>query len=402
MSKRSIQVLDGNTHALQTSIFKPASVPHIETANIEPRPKHARSDCHTPEGNRRSPNVIPASPLGVEENITPKTGRWTKREDDLLKEAVEEFGVDDWKQVSETSFHGLRSEAQCGQRWAKVLSQGLRKGQWTEEEDAVVREQVALGGGPYVVKWTEVAEKLSGRLGKQVRERWQNHLDPELSKEPWQEHEDQLLVSLQAVMGNKWSEIARAFAGRSENSVKNRWNSKQRKSLAAERKLRTGSELGILVLGHLKRPVPGDSASSSAASGQALDEVVGCAIKIDFGKALKAAHGPHIVTGPEARRRQQQQHGAFASGTGAGCPKPLMLDLLLASVPKAEANLELAASLKELATRGSRAPPTTTKRTTKGGALRGASPAVVSDYEDDSDVKQAGATLLDILSCPLA
>ena len=199
--------------------------------------------------------------------------------------------------MSETSFHGLRSEAQCGQRWAKVLSQGLRKGQWTEEEDAVVREQVALGGGPYVVKWTEVAEKLSGRLGKQVRERWQNHLDPELSKEPWQEHEDQLLVSLQAVMGNKWSEIARAFAGRSENSVKNRWNSKQRKSLAAERKLRTGSELGILVLGHLKRPVPGDSASSSAsssaASGQAVDEV-GCAIKIDFGKALKAAHDRNL------------------------------------------------------------------------------------------------------------
>lgn len=75
-------------------------------------------------------------------------------------------------------------------------------------------------GGAMNVKWSTVAESLPGRLGKQVRERWQNHLDPALTKEPWDEEEDQLLISLQAVMGNRWSEIARAFAGRSENSVR--------------------------------------------------------------------------------------------------------------------------------------------------------------------------------------
>lgn len=196
------------------------------------------------------------------------------------------------------------------QRWYKVLAVGLKKGQWTEEEDEIVREAVEQGGGPITVKWADVAEALSGRLGKQVRERWQNHLDPALSRDPWDEAEDQLLISLQAVMGNKWSEIARAFAGRSENSVKNRWNSKQRKSLAAERKLRTGSELGVFV-----RPEVG------AANGEAT-------IKIDFTKALEAAHSPHIVTGAENRRRPLPSPAALAP-----------LQLLAAAVPRSNSTI---------------------------------------------------------------
>jgi hypothetical protein len=219
------------------------------------------------------------SPSGVEENLHggPRTGRWTKREDELLRAAVDEYG-EDFKLIADHSFAGQRAEAHIAARWAKVLSVGLRKGQWTEDEDDVVKAEVERGGGALAVKWADVAEQLPGRLGKQVRERWQNHLDPQLSKDPWEEHEDQLLVSLQAVMGNKWSEIARAFAGRSENSVKNRWNSKQRKSLAAERKQRTGNELGVV-----------------AACAEAIDF-----IKIDFGAALLAAHSPHAV--PDSQR----------------------------------------------------------------------------------------------------
>jgi hypothetical protein len=221
--------------------------------------------------------------------------------------------------VSEGVFEGARSEAQCFQRWAKVLSVGLKKGQWTEDEDATVRDQVDLAGGALAVKWNDVADALPGRLGKQVRERWQNHLDPALSKEPWEEAEDQLLVSLQAVMGNKWSEIARAFGGRSENSVKNRWNSKQRRSLAAELKRRTGSELGIVLARdyHNRHSSSALAASgSSGSSSNSRDSLgdlgsgggegggsrawdarggEGC-IKIDFRKALQAANSPTVAT----------------------------------------------------------------------------------------------------------
>lgn len=170
--------------------------------------------------------------------VTAKTGRWTKREDLLLRHTVSQFGDGhkDWKSIAAMAFNGARSDAQCHERWEKVLKLGLVKGPWTPEEDEIVRQAVDTstrknGGNSDLVNWAEVAKLLPGRLTKQVRERWQNHLNPALIKSPWTEEEDYLLVSLQAVLGNRWNEIARAFQGRSENAIKNRWNSKQRRTL---------------------------------------------------------------------------------------------------------------------------------------------------------------------------
>lgn len=85
------------------------------------------------------------------------------------------------------------------------------------------------GEGINKIKWADVASALPGRLGKQARERWYNHLDPNLSKSFWLPHEDDKLRELQKSLGNRWSEIAKQIPGRSENSVKNRWNSHLRK-----------------------------------------------------------------------------------------------------------------------------------------------------------------------------
>ena len=57
-------------------------------------------------------------------------------------------------------------------------------------------------------------------------------------KTPWTAAEDFLLVSLQAILGNRWNEISRAFTGRSENAIKNRWNSKQRRRFLNDAKPR--------------------------------------------------------------------------------------------------------------------------------------------------------------------
>jgi len=255
----------------------------------DPTSKRARFGPALPDFARPEPvkvsneNVActPNSPSSVEQAcaVSPKTGRWTKHEDELLRQAVAEYGPKNWKRISDSAFDGLRTDVQCLHRWQKVLKPGLKKGQWTEEEDQIVREEVVKMGGAANVKWSAVAMHLPGRLGKQVRERWQNHLDPCLTKEPWAEEEDQLLISLQAVMGNRWSEIARAFTGRSENSVKNRWNSKQRKNLAAERKARTGSELGV-------------RASTSHTGDHPDGETQ---IRINFQKALLAAKSEEMA-----------------------------------------------------------------------------------------------------------
>ena len=159
----------------------------------------------------------------------PNMSRWTEREDETLRRAVRDTSGDGhknatpgrWSIVSEAYFGGTRTSAQCLHRWNKVLAPGLVKGLWTPEEDAIIREMRSNG----ITKWSEIAKNIPGRIGKQCRERWFNHLDPTLRKGAWTPDEDAQLIKAQAELGNRWTKIARLIAGRSENDVKNRWNS---------------------------------------------------------------------------------------------------------------------------------------------------------------------------------
>lgn len=91
---------------------------------------------------------------------------------------------------------------------------------WTDEEDRSLRRLVEqLGHG----LWAAIAAQIPGRSGKQVRERWLNHLSPHVTKRPWSEEEDRLILDSHRQIGNSWSRIARLLQGRSDNSVKNRF-----------------------------------------------------------------------------------------------------------------------------------------------------------------------------------
>eukprot|EP00743_Colponemidia_sp_Colp-15_P002427 GILK01002631.1.p1 GENE.GILK01002631.1~~GILK01002631.1.p1 ORF type:complete len:473 (-),score=89.74 GILK01002631.1:709-2127(-) len=101
----------------------------------------------------------------------------------------------------------------------------LMKGPWTSEEDKQLIDLVNTLGPK---NWSQVASHLAKRNGKQCRERYFNHLDPEINKGEWSAEEDKILIDSQARLGNKWSLIAKSLPHRSENQVKNRWNSMMR------------------------------------------------------------------------------------------------------------------------------------------------------------------------------
>lgn len=96
-----------------------------------------------------------------------------------------------------------------------------KKCKWTPEEDKALIESVKKNG---MSNWSLVASDVKGRTGKQCRERWTNQLCPELNKNEWTAHEDQILLEQHAIRGNMWSIISRFLPGRSLNSIKNRWS----------------------------------------------------------------------------------------------------------------------------------------------------------------------------------
>jgi hypothetical protein len=80
-------------------------------------------------------------------------------------------------------------------------------------------------------RWSMIASFMPGREGKQCRERWHNHLNPVIMKECWTDEEDLRLFLLYKLYGSKWSVLSFMFSGRTDNSIKNHWNSIMKKKI---------------------------------------------------------------------------------------------------------------------------------------------------------------------------
>ncbi|KAJ1296970.1 hypothetical protein BS78_01G342300 [Paspalum vaginatum] len=105
----------------------------------------------------------------------------------------------------------------------------LRRGLWSPEEDEKLMNHIAKYGHGC---WSSVP-KLAGleRCGKSCRLRWINYLRPDLKRGTFSQEEEDLIIHLHSLLGNKWSQIAAQLPGRTDNEVKNFWNSYVKKRL---------------------------------------------------------------------------------------------------------------------------------------------------------------------------
>lgn len=222
-------------HRRPQPFLPPTFQPPASGMSGPPMSRNAPPPVYMMPNPHRGPSGMSRMGMKPGSKVNHGTLNWSKNDDARLQDILKKFkNPKDWKAIAKELNIG-KSAKECNERWIRYLKPGVRKGQWQDHEDAIVIEAVTTCKEQPFTRWSDLAQKLPGRVGKQIRDRWVNHLNPNINHMPFTKEDDMKLWEGHKQLGKRWVEISTKLfnSSRSENHIKNRWYSASFKKFVA-------------------------------------------------------------------------------------------------------------------------------------------------------------------------